>query len=251
MRAAAVVHENPTHGYQPVAAFVPMGRSAHHGDFPLTAPIPSDPQPPATLGGGHHLGRRRLFGAFLAWPSVLLAAHHRRRSIHIGVGVEVTDQRQVLAMAMGEAGQRMGAKAAVPGKHQFSLGKPVDQHGQHLPHQLRRRLVPPPMLAIPFRRAIQRDQDRQRPGTVAERELNQDRQDDPLVSPTVRRIGMGGTHGIAMTGLAINVLAAVLSSTVSSPAKGTSPSGSQRRRMNAASPRATRQLDQRRRENTR
>ena len=66
------------------------------------------------------------------------------------------------------------------GEAELPLGKPAQQHPQHPPHQLHRRV----MLAFPrlvvLGRTIQRNQNRQRPIARGKRELHQDRQYDPF-----------------------------------------------------------------------
>src|SRR5262249_21383220 len=51
------------------------------------------------------------------------------------------DQAEVALMPMREAGQGVGAIAAVAGEDELPVGEPMDQDGQQLPHQLRRGLV--------------------------------------------------------------------------------------------------------------
>ena len=74
----------------------------------------------------------------------LLAENHRRRIVQVGVGIEEADQAQVTAVPMCEAGQGVGAVTAVAREDELAVGEPVDQDSQHLPHQFRGRLVPPP-----------------------------------------------------------------------------------------------------------
>ena len=70
-------------------------------------------------------------------------------------------------------------------------------------------LVGPSGLGL-LRAAIQRHQDRQRPGTGGEGELDQDRQDDPFVPPAIGGEGVGRAHRIAMAALAVDLGAAML-----------------------------------------
>src|SRR3954452_16688186 len=58
--------------------------------------------------------------------------------------------------------------------------------------------------------AIQRYKDRQRPGTHGEGELDQDRQDDPLVPPAIRGERVGRAYRVAMATLAVDLVAAML-----------------------------------------
>ena len=103
----------------------------------------------------------------------------------------------------------MRSKAAVSGKNELSLGKPVQNHRQQLPHQFGRRLVAPTVFLVPFRAAVQSHQHGQRPGTTGKGELHQDCQHNPLVSPAIRRIGVRRTYRVPMTGLAVDFLAAM------------------------------------------
>src|SRR5579884_2240463 len=52
-------------------------------------------------------------------------------------------------------------------------------------------------------------QDRQRPGTAGERKRDQNREHNPLTVITPGGVALGRADGIAMAGLAINVLALV------------------------------------------
>ena len=150
-------------------------------------------------------------------------------------------------MPMREAGQGVRAIAAVAGEDELAVGEPMDQDRQQLPHQFRGRLVPPRRgrgraagsaawswpwpwslaltlaLSLAFLAlapgpwpsgllgaAIQRHQDRQRPGPGGEGELDQDRQDDPFVPPAIGGEGVGRAHRVAMTALAVDLGAAVL-----------------------------------------
>ena len=49
---------------------------------------------------------------------------------------------------MCEAGQGVGAVTAVAREDELAVGEPVDQDSQHLLHQFRGRLVPPPLPAV-------------------------------------------------------------------------------------------------------
>ena len=57
--------------------------------------------------------------------------------------------------------------------------------------------------------AIQRHQDRQRPGSGGKRKLDQDRQHHPLVPVAVSGIGVRRAYGVAMQALAEDLLAAM------------------------------------------
>lgn len=91
-------------------------------------------------------------------------------------------------MAVGKAGHRVRAISVVPRENEFSVGKPVHQQCQQADHQLSRRAMVARFRLVGLSITIRRDRQRQghRPGRVWQ--VNQDRQDDPLVTVAVNRV---------------------------------------------------------------
>ena len=138
------------------------------------------------------------------------ADDHRRGRIQLGIRDEPADQRQPAAMPVREPCHLMAAIATITGQGETPVREPVQEHGDQLAEQLRGGLVPALMLLIPLPAAIQRHQHRQGPGTVGEREADQDCQDDPLVAPAIGGVAVGGADGVAMAPLAVDLGAAML-----------------------------------------
>ena len=89
------------------------------------------------------------------------------------------------AVPMCEAGQGVGAVTAIAREDELAVGEPVDQDSQHLLHQFRGRLVPPPLPAVFFLGQVQRHQQRQRPSTSGKGDPDKHGQGNPLVPPAV------------------------------------------------------------------
>src|SRR5262249_29416641 len=90
-----------------------------------------------------------------------------------------------------------------------AAGGPVQQRGRQLAEQPRGGLVPPGVLAVPSGGPVQRDQHGQGPGPGGEGELDQGRQDDPLVPPPPGGVALGRADGVAGAPLAEDRRAAV------------------------------------------
>src|SRR6266446_6005059 len=112
---------------------------------------------------------------------------------------------------MGEAGHLMTAIAPITSQGEMAVREPAQEHERQLPQQACGGLVAPRVLTVPLRAAIQRDQHGQGPGSGGERELDQDRQDDPLVSPAIGGVALGRADRIAMATLAVDLGSAMFS----------------------------------------
>ncbi len=124
--------------------------------------------------------------------------------------MELDDQVQSALRLLGEGGHLVAAIASVAGEPEGAVGEPAQQQTQQHLHDLSRGLVGPPALVVVLARAIQGHQHGQRPGSLGEGEADQDSQDDPLVPPAPGRIGVAGTHGVAVTRLAVDLASGVL-----------------------------------------
>ena len=205
MRARQVAHIHPKDGHQADAVFEPMSRAVSHFDMAPAAAIPRDRQPFELFRLGDQLLRRGKLLAAFAWSAALLRA--RRRSIvQICVRVELAYQIEMLSMSMAEASQGMCTEAAVADKLPFSLGKPVDQHGQHASHQFGRRTMTQSVFFVERLAAIQGNHHRQRPRPPGKRKLHEDRQHDPFVSPPISCHRVCRTDGVAMATFAVDLL---------------------------------------------
>jgi hypothetical protein len=112
-------------------------------------------------------------------------------------------------MTMAESGDLVGAVAGVADEEEPAIREPDENQAQQPAHQLRRGPVRPIAAAVVLRRAVQVDQDRQRPGSGGEGEADQDREDDPLVAVPPSRVAVSGAHRVAVAGLAVDLLAGV------------------------------------------
>jgi hypothetical protein len=113
-------------------------------------------------------------------------------------------------MPVREGGHLMAAEAAVAGQNEAAAAGPAHEHGHQLPQQARGGLVTSVVLATPLGRPIQGHEHGQSPGSSGEGELDQDRQDDPFVSPPPGGVGLGRADGVAVASLAVDRVAAVL-----------------------------------------
>ena len=211
MGPGQVVDEYPKNRYQRRATLVPLARPANYFDIPAATTVPGDVKLFPLGRRSHDRLRSGQLGPLLAGPMARpLAENHRRRIAQVGVGIEEADQTQMTAVPMCEAGQGVGAVTAVAREDELAVGEPVDQDSQHLLHQFRGRLVPPPLPAVFFLGQVQRHQQRQRPSTSGKGDPDKHGQGDPLVPPAVGGEGVSGTDRVAMATLAVNVLAGVL-----------------------------------------
>src|SRR5271157_4305605 len=210
MGPGQVVDEYPKNRYQRRATLVPLARPANYFDIPAATTVPGDVKLFPLGRRSHDRLRSGQLGSLLARPMARpLAENHRRRIAQVGVGIEEADQTQMTAVPMCEAGQGVGAVTAVAREDELAVGEPVDQDSQHLLHQFRGRLVPPPLPAVFFLGQVQRHQQRQRPSTSGKGDPDKHGQGDPLVPPAVGGEGVSGTDRVAMATLAVDVLAGV------------------------------------------
>jgi hypothetical protein len=130
-----------------------------------------------------------------------------RRFVHGGITINRAAQREVAA---GFAPPPCGLARAVPGippNDALARRHPTHEARQQQPGELRRGFMPCPMRPRPFRAAIQGHQHRECPGAARDGQLDQHRQDDPLMPPSLRCLAGGRAPAIAMTGLAEDVRA--------------------------------------------
>ena len=209
-------------------------------DLAPTAPIPGDINAvsrdvAATTASGDGRLAPFLRGRPFGLPTTAGAV------VQVGVGVEEADQAEVAPMAMGEACQGVRAIAPVAGEDELTVGEPMDQDRQQLPHQFRGRLVPPrrgrgrargaaawswplglglgfdlPGLGRACSGLALRLSGRYsatRTGSAQggrEGERDQDRQDDPFVPPAIGGEGVGRADRVAVAALAVDLGTAVL-----------------------------------------
>ena len=208
MRTGAVVDEHPQDCDQAFALFVPMARAGDDFDVSSATTVPSHVQPLPLLRPCHDSFGRWQFLPLEAWSSNPATGACRWGCIKIGVGVEPTDQGQPFwsPPPRCRARQLVSAITTVAGKNDRALGKPMQEHFEHLPHEMRWCFVPPLRRILA---AVEHRQHRQGPLPTSERKADQHRQHDPLVAIAECRVRMRRTHGIAMPAFAEDLLAAM------------------------------------------
>src|SRR5581483_2628402 len=205
--ARAVPDEHPAQRYQPGPRPVPVAGAAGGLHPPRAAAVPADRQPAEAAPPFDGLAGPGQGAALDPRPAPAGVA--RGRLVQVGVGVQLADQRQAGAVAVAEAGDRVGAVARVADEQEGATGEAQQQQSQQPAHQLRRGAVGPPPLAVVLGAAVQVHQDRQGPGAGGERQADQDGQDDPLVAVPPSRVGLARTDGVAVPGLAVDPAAGV------------------------------------------
>ena len=213
MRPSPIADEDPAERDQPLAAVIPVGRGGHHLDVAPAAAVPGDiAGRPVRRSGRRHGGLRggQLLPLRARPMGGPLAGDQRRGCIQLGVRDEPADQRQSAAMPVREPCHLMAAIAAITGQREMAVREPVQEHGHQTAEQLSGGPVPSPMLLIPLPASIQRDRHGEGPGTVGEREADQDCQDDPLVAPAIGGVAVGRADRVAVAPLAVDVGAAML-----------------------------------------
>jgi len=111
---------------------------------------------------------------------------------------------------MTEARQFVRRIAAVAKKNELFVGKPPHQHAHQSSGQHDGRFVTTPFLLVQFPGTIQRAEHRQRPRAAGKGKLHNDRQHDPLVSPSVGNVRVCGADGVVMASFAVDFLAFML-----------------------------------------
>ena len=86
-------------------------------------------------------------------------------------------------------------------EHELFVGKPVQQRRHQPLGQLDRGFVPASFLLVDLLRTVQRREYRQRPGSAAKGKSDDDGQRGPTMSPTGRRVGIGGPDRVVMAPL--------------------------------------------------
>ena len=138
-------------------------------------------------------------------PRAALAAVGRRRLEQVGLGVELADQAQPLAVAVAEPGDLVGPVGRIADEDEPAVGEPAEHQPQQPDHVLGRGAMPVPLAAVVLLGAVQGDQDRQGPGADGEGEADQDGEHDPLVAVPPGGEGVRGADRVAMAGLAEDV----------------------------------------------
>jgi hypothetical protein len=154
--------------------------------------------------------RREQFTAFDTWAPQRCTRSRWRRLIQGSIGIELTDQGQMAAVLTAKPRGLTGAIAGITHKDKMALGEPADEAGEQEPSQMCRRLMARRMGLIPFGGALQSDQGRKSPGPCRERQLDQHRHDDPLMSPPIGRVAMGRPDAITVAALAKHLRARAL-----------------------------------------
>jgi hypothetical protein len=121
--------------------------------------------------------------------------------------VELADQGEPIAVAMAEPGDLMGAVAGVADEDERPIGESDPHQPEQPAHQLGRGAVRPIAAAIILDGPIEVDQDRPSPGPGGEGEADRHGQDDPLVTVSPGGVAGGGSDRVAVTGLAVDLLA--------------------------------------------
>ena len=202
MGPCAIMDVDPTDFNEGFPDAVPVPRARDDLDVSGGAPIPRHHEAGALGRVRHDLLRGREFLAFHARASHRAARARGRRLVQGGIAIKLADQGEVTAVFATKPCGLAGAVAGIAHKDEVALWKPAHQARQQQPGQMRWRFMARPMRLIPLRGAIQGDQNRERPGPDRERQLDEHRQHDPLMSPPIRRITVGRAHAIAMPSLA-------------------------------------------------
>src|SRR6516225_2202979 len=187
-----------------MARLVPAAGAGHDLDPTAAAAIPAYGQPlsPTVL---HSLSR---FGQGLAldtWSA--FAGVGRWRLEQVGLGVQLADEAEAVAVAAYKAGDFVRAVGRVADEEEGSLGK-LQQHQPQKPaHELGRSTVGTVSSVVVLLAVIEVHQDGQGPRARCEREGDQDSEYHPLVTVTPGSVSVGRANRVAVTALAVNLLA--------------------------------------------
>ena len=99
----------------------------------------------------------------------------------------------------------MAGIVAVGGDDKVPIGEPSLQDANHLTEQLGRCFVPLPVFQVFFLGSIRRNQKRQCPASGCPGDGDENGQDDPLMSPAKRGVGVSGADRITVAALTVDV----------------------------------------------